>query len=121
MSLDGGDVGKYAQALLDRLAGRPSPFPLRQSTVEMMTTPQQPGHEAAQLEAANDAESRGGEPRYPAVPGQNLRGFGWDIDTPFSGRVGWCSRSAASARPASPAYHCGWIRVRTATWWYSPT
>ncbi len=79
-----GDVGKYAQALLDRLAGRPSPFPLRQSTVEMMTTPQQPGHEAAQLEAANDAESRGGEPRYPAVPGQNLRGFGWDIDTPFS-------------------------------------
>ncbi|MFM9035553.1 MAG: serine hydrolase, partial [Mycobacterium sp.] len=23
-------------------------------------------------------------PRYPAVAGQNLRGFGWDIDTPHS-------------------------------------
>jgi CubicO group peptidase (beta-lactamase class C family) len=23
-------------------------------------------------------------PGYPAVAGQNLRGFGWDIDTPFS-------------------------------------
>lgn len=51
------DVGKYAQALLDRLAGRPSPFPLRQSTLDSMTTPQQP----------------------PAV--HELRGFGWDIDT----------------------------------------
>jgi CubicO group peptidase (beta-lactamase class C family) len=52
------DVGKYAQALLDRLAGRPSPFPLRESTLEMMTTPQQ-----------------------PATAGGGLRGFGWDIDT----------------------------------------
>ncbi len=51
------DIGRYAQALLDRLAGRPSPFPLRRSTLELMTTPQQP------------------------VAGQGLRGFGWDIDT----------------------------------------
>ena len=52
------DVGRYAQALLDRLAGRPSPFPLKQSTLELMTTPQQ-----------------------PASAGSDLRGFGWDIDT----------------------------------------
>lgn len=52
------DVGKYSQALLDRLAGRPSDFPLKQSTVELMTTPQQP------LSAGNA-----------------LHGFGWDIDT----------------------------------------
>ena len=52
------DVGKYAQALLDRLAGRPSDFPLKQSTLELMTTPQQ-----------------------PASAGNALRGFGWDIDT----------------------------------------
>ncbi len=51
------DVGRYAQALLDRLAGRPSPFPLRQSTLQLMTTPQQ------------------------EISGQGLRGFGWDIDT----------------------------------------
>jgi CubicO group peptidase (beta-lactamase class C family) len=52
------DVGKYAQALLDRLAGRPSPFPLKQATLALMTTPQQ-----------------------PAAVGQDLRGFGWDINT----------------------------------------
>ncbi|KRD09657.1 serine hydrolase [Mycobacterium sp. Root265] len=54
------DVGLFAQALLDRLAGRPSTFPLAQSTVRLMTSPQQPG------------------------PGPDLRGLGWDIDTPHS-------------------------------------
>jgi CubicO group peptidase (beta-lactamase class C family) len=89
------DVGLFAQALLDRLAGRRSTFPLTQSTVEMMTTPQQPGHAPGQLAAANDAEREALisapntanlllAPRYPAVPGRNLRGFGWDIDTPLS-------------------------------------
>ena len=89
------DVSIYAQALLDRLAGRPSEFPLEQPTLELMTTPQQPGHTAGQLDAANEA-TRGAvakrpnttdpllAPRYPAIKGQNLRGFGWDIDTPLS-------------------------------------
>lgn len=54
------DLGTYAQALLDRLAGRPSNFPLTQATLQLMTSPQQPGD------------------------GQNLRGFGWDIDTGLS-------------------------------------
>ncbi len=86
------DVGIYAQALLDRLAGRPSSFPLEQATLELMTTPQQPGHSAQQLEAANDAAGEAIArtpnttdpllaPNYPAIKGQNLRGFGWDIDT----------------------------------------
>lgn len=86
------DIGRYAQALLDRLAGRRSAFPLRQSTLQMMTTPQQPGHDPAQLDAANAAvreavvrtpnlEDPLLAPGYPAIPGQNLRGLGWDIDT----------------------------------------
>jgi CubicO group peptidase (beta-lactamase class C family) len=86
------DVSIFAQALLDRLAGRPSSFPLKQATVELMTTPQQPGHTAEQLEAANDAAREAVAkrpnttdpllaPKYPAIRGQNLRGFGWDIDT----------------------------------------
>ncbi|GAC1645307.1 MAG: serine hydrolase domain-containing protein [Mycobacterium sp.] len=86
------DVGSYAQALLDRLGGRPSDFPLTQTTLELMTSPQQPGHTAGQLEAANDATRKAVAqgpntthrllaPRYPAIRGQNLRGFGWDIDT----------------------------------------
>lgn len=53
-----GDLAKFAQALLERRAGHPSAFPLTQASVELMTTPQQ-----------------------PATAGQDLRGFGWDIDT----------------------------------------
>ncbi|MCF6388331.1 beta-lactamase family protein [Mycobacterium sp. MBM] len=54
------DVGVFAQALLDRLAGRPSSFPLSQSTLQLMTSPQQP------------------------TPVPDLRGLGWDIDTAHS-------------------------------------
>lgn len=63
----------------------------------MTTPPQQPGHTAGQLEAANDAIRLAIEktpntthppllapPNYPALAGQNLRGFGWDIDTAHS-------------------------------------
>ncbi|MBV9321850.1 MAG: beta-lactamase family protein [Mycobacterium sp.] len=89
------DVSVYAQALLDRLADRPSKFPLKQATCELMTTPEQPGHTAQQLEAANHAAREAISktpnrldpllaPSYPAIKGQNLRGFGWDIDTGYS-------------------------------------
>ncbi|HTZ14396.1 MAG TPA: serine hydrolase [Mycobacterium sp.] len=93
------DVSLYAQALLDRLANRPSKFPLKQATLELMTTPEQPGHTAGQVEAANNASREAIAktpntydpllaPRYPAIRGQNLRGFGWDIDTAYSGTRG---------------------------------
>jgi CubicO group peptidase (beta-lactamase class C family) len=89
------DVSIYAQALLDRLAGRPSKFPLQQATLELMTTPQQPGHTPQQLEAANAAARQAIvntpnrtdpllAPSYPTIRGQSLRGFGWDIDTVLS-------------------------------------
>lgn len=89
------DVSLFAQGLLDRLAGRPSNFPLKQSTLQLMTTPEQPGHYAGQLTLANTAERSAilaGEkgaapllaPRYPAIHHQDLRGYGWDIDTAFS-------------------------------------
>lgn len=78
------DVGIFAQALLDRLANRPSEFPLRPETLELMTTPQQPGHTADQVVAANRADQRARTPTYPAIEGQSLFGFGWDIDTAFS-------------------------------------
>jgi CubicO group peptidase (beta-lactamase class C family) len=89
------DVSIYLQALLDRLANRPSKFPLKQATLELMTTPQQPGHKAGQVEAANNAAREAIAktpnttdpllaPNYPAIEGQRLFGFGWDIDTDFS-------------------------------------
>jgi SSS family transporter len=59
-----GDVAIYAQNLLDRLAGRPSHFPLQQLTLEKMTTPGQP------------------------ATGTALRGLGWDIESPFSSNRG---------------------------------
>jgi CubicO group peptidase (beta-lactamase class C family) len=60
-----------------------------------MTTPEQPGHTAQQLQAVNDAarEAIAKTPNtrnpllaanYPAIKGQNLRRFGWDIDTGHS-------------------------------------
>ncbi|ORB31070.1 serine hydrolase domain-containing protein [Mycolicibacterium parafortuitum] len=60
-----GDLGLFAQALLDRRAGRPSSFPLSPEGAELMTTPQQPS---------------------AAAP--DLRGLGWDIDTAHSGPRG---------------------------------
>jgi CubicO group peptidase (beta-lactamase class C family) len=93
------DVSLYAQALLDRLANRPSKFPLKQDTLALMTAPEQPGHTAQQVEAANSASREAIAktpnkydpllaPHYPAIRGQNLRGFGWDIDTAYAGTRG---------------------------------
>lgn len=88
------DISTFAQALLDRLADRPSTFPLKRETLQLMTTPQQPGHTPGQVEAANDAVREAIAetpnpnpllaPNYPAIEGQDLRGLGWDIDTGHS-------------------------------------
>lgn len=115
------DVGRFAQALLDRRAGRPSPFPLSQKTLELMTTPQQPGHSPAQLDAANSASRAAIEttpnptdpllaPSYPAIAGQNLRGLGWDIDTGHS-------RPRGMVFPVGSFGHTGFTGV---TLWLDP-
>ncbi len=103
------DVGRFAQALLDRLAGRPSTFPLKRSTVELMTSPQQPGHTVDQLAAANNAVDQGRE-TYPAIDGQDLRGFGWDIDTAHS-------RPRGRVFPVGSFGHTGFTGV---TLWMDP-
>jgi SSS family transporter len=59
-----GDVAIYAQNLLDRLAGRPSHFPMSQLTLQKMTAPAQP------------------------ATGTALRGLGWDIESPYSSNRG---------------------------------
>ncbi len=100
------DVSLFAQALLDKLTKNTGPFPLKQSTLQLMTQPEQPqlpgapsvaphateATVAAELRAANTAAIAAGRSAtnpllaatYPAVKNQNLRGFGWDIDTGFS-------------------------------------
>lgn len=104
------DVGRFAQALLDRLAGRPSTFPLTRASLELMTTPQQPGHHAGQLEAANNATDPRLAPHYPAIAGQDLRGFGWDIDTEQS-------RPRGRVFPVGSFGHTGFTGV---TLWMDP-
>ncbi|QMV17984.1 sodium/solute symporter [Granulicella sp. 5B5] len=108
------DVSLFASALLEKLLHNTGPFPLKQSTLQLMTQPEQPNSSTpgapsspaasspakvdpgeAELRAANAAEAAtiaagdkpaapGLAPHYPAIPGQNLRGYGWDIDTAFS-------------------------------------
>jgi uncharacterized protein YbbC (DUF1343 family)/CubicO group peptidase (beta-lactamase class C family) len=58
------DVSVYAQNLMDKLAGRPSKFPLKRLTLLKMTTPGTP------------------------ATGTALRGLGWDIESPFSSNRG---------------------------------
>ncbi|WP_338332933.1 serine hydrolase domain-containing protein [Acetobacter sp. LMG 32666] len=54
------DTITYAQTLLDKRAGLPSPFPLQAETLYLMSTPQQPAGKT------------------------DLRGLGWDIATHYS-------------------------------------
>jgi uncharacterized protein YbbC (DUF1343 family) len=58
------DASTYAQNLLDRLAGRASKFPLSRAMLQKMVVPEQP------------------------ATGTALRGFGWDIDSPYSSNRG---------------------------------
>lgn len=61
---DADDVAVYAQNLLNRLEGQPSRFPLSRRVLEKMVAPEQP------------------------ATGTALRGFGWDIDSPYSSNRG---------------------------------
>ncbi|MGB6973053.1 MAG: exo-beta-N-acetylmuramidase NamZ domain-containing protein [Terracidiphilus sp.] len=61
---DADDLAVYAQNLLERLAGRPSKFPLSRIVLQKMVAPEQP------------------------ATGTALRGFGWDIDSPYSSNRG---------------------------------
>jgi len=57
-------MNPFQESQRDRLAGRPSRFPLQQLTLKKMTTPGQP------------------------ATGTALRGLGWDIESPFSSNRG---------------------------------
>ncbi len=70
------DIGLFAQALLDKLLHNTGPFPLKQTTLQLMTTPQQPA--TAQSGATIFT------PDGKTTTGIATRGFGWDINTAFS-------------------------------------
>jgi SSS family transporter len=71
------DISLFAQALLDKLLYNTGPFPLKQSTLKLMTSPEQPGHSASDVTGLPSDQ-------YPSRPNHHVRGFGWDIDSDFS-------------------------------------
>ena len=87
------DGALFAQALLDRLAGRPSNFPLKRATLELMTTPQQP--KTAQSGATIFTQDG------QTTTGVAVRGFGWDINSAYSRPRGSIFPTAGAGRPAS--------------------
>jgi SSS family transporter len=70
------DMALFAQGLLDRLAGRPSDFPLTQATLKLMTEPEQPATAATGATIFT--------PDGKTATGTAARGFGWDINSAFS-------------------------------------
>lgn len=70
------DTRRFTQALLDKLLRNTGPFPLKQSTLKLMTRPEQP----ATAEANATIFTADGQ----LTRGVATRGFGWDINSPFS-------------------------------------
>jgi uncharacterized protein YbbC (DUF1343 family)/CubicO group peptidase (beta-lactamase class C family) len=87
------DLSLFAQALLDRLAGRPSDFPLTRASLELMTRPEQP---ATALPGAT-VFTQDGQP----TTGIAQRGFGWDINSAFSRPRGSIFPTTGSGNTAS--------------------
>lgn len=73
---DVSDISIYAQALLDRMLHDTGDFPLKQSTLQLMMSPQQPrtAETTATIFTADGHTTKG----------VALRGLGWDINSAFS-------------------------------------
>jgi len=70
------DISLYAQALLDKLLHNTGPFPLKQSSLQLMVKPEQP---ATAQTGATIFTSDG-----QVTKGVAIHGFGWDINTAYS-------------------------------------
>jgi SSS family transporter len=70
------DVSLYAQALLDKLLYNKGPFPLEQSTLKLMTQPEQP----PTAQSGATIFTPDGQP----TKGVATRSFGWDINSAYS-------------------------------------
>ena len=102
------DVATFLEALLDKLLRNTGTFPLKQSTLQLMTKPEQP---ATAVTGATTFTADG-----KATTGVAARGFGWDINSAFSrprSEVALAILGSFSATPASPEPRCGWIRAAT--------
>ena len=103
------DLSLFAQALLDKLLHNTGPFPLQQSTLQLMTRPQQPP--TAQSGATIFA------PDGQVTKGIATRGFGWDINSAFSRPRGEVFPIATTEHPGSFG-HTGFTGTSL---WIDPT
>ena len=116
------DVALYAQALLDKLLHNIGPFPLKQSTLQMMTTPEQP----ASVEPATIfTQSPQPDPvlsmaTLMPVQGTPVRGFGWDINTAFSKPRGAILPTVTPSQPSSPTPSFGHTGYTGTGLWIDP-
>ncbi len=101
------DMSLFAQGLLDRLAGRPSRFPLSQKSLLLMTMPEQP---KTALGGATIFTEDG-----QVTKGVAARGFGWDINSAFSRPRGAVFPIGSFGQRGIPGRACGWIRGRIPT------
>ncbi len=103
------DISLFAQALLDKLLHNTGPFPLKQSTLQLMTKPEQPA--TAQPGATIFT------PDGQTTKGIATRGFGWDINSPFSRPRGEVFPIAEANKPGSFG-HTGFTGTSL---WIDPT
>jgi SSS family transporter len=112
------DVSRFAQALLDRLAGRPSDFPLSQRELQRMTAPEAAGREP---DTIFTQDLTGPIPTLRTEKGQDVHGLGWDINTAFSRPRGAFFFTAAPSVPSSPQPSFGHTGFTGTTLWMDPT
>jgi uncharacterized protein YbbC (DUF1343 family)/CubicO group peptidase (beta-lactamase class C family) len=111
------DVSLFAQALLDRLAGRPSSFPLSQRELQRMTAPAPAGAEPGTIFSQ---DLTGPAPALATVKGQPVHALGWDINTAFSRPRGAFFATAAPSAPSSSAPSFGHTGFTGTSLWMDP-
>jgi SSS family transporter len=116
------DVALYAQALLDKLLHNTGPFPVKQVTLQMMTTPEQPSTvQVATIFTLNsNPDSTLATPILKPTQGTPVRGFGWDINSAFSRPRGAIFPTFPPSQPASATPSFGHTGYTGTSVWIDP-
>ena len=112
------DISRFAQALLDRLAGRPSNFPLTQRELLRMTTPAPAGLEPGNIFTQNLDSA--GQATLATLKGQPVHALGWDINTAYSRPRGALFATAAPSQPSGPQPSFGHTGYTGTSLWMDP-
>ncbi len=103
------DMSLFAQALLDKLLHNTGPFPLKQSTLQLATSPQAPSTAVATATIFL--------PNGQTSTGVAQRGLGWDLNSPFSRPRGAIFPITTTGHPGSFG-HTGFTGTSL---WIDPT